>query len=95
MTAIKNKSSTPKMIDYCVRMFSKRMRGKIHSINLKDQICFGDLEITFEWRDFLKGRIEHSFDECEMFGDKSPFFCLLEIDQEPIFVFEVNEGNYI
>ena len=64
IAALKIKNKSPQLIEYCVRMFSKRLRGKIHSVNLKDEVCFGDLEITFEWRDFLKGRLEHNFDEC-------------------------------
>lgn len=44
-------------------MFSKRLRGKIQSINLRDEICFGDFEVVFEWKDFLKGKIEHNLSD--------------------------------
>jgi hypothetical protein len=47
MTVVKSQPKSQKHIEYCVRMFSKRMRGKIHSVNLRDEVCFGDLEIIF------------------------------------------------
>jgi hypothetical protein len=46
-TVVKNSSAKPKTVEYCVRMFSKRMRGRIQSINLRDEVCFGDLEMVF------------------------------------------------
>jgi hypothetical protein len=44
------------------------MRGRILSINLRDEYCFGDFEIVFEWIDFLRGKIEHNLNEYELFG---------------------------
>lgn len=41
ISALKQRSK-PKKIEYCVHMFRKRMRGRILSINLKDEFCFGD-----------------------------------------------------
>ena len=69
ITVMKNRSSKNKKIEYCLRMFSKRMRGRILSINLRDEFCFGDFEIIFEWIDFLRGKIEHNLKEYELFGD--------------------------
>lgn len=36
MTVVKNPPKTPKSTEFCVRMFSKRLRGRIQSINLRD-----------------------------------------------------------
>jgi hypothetical protein len=36
LVVIKNKPGGHNKIDYCVRMFGKRMRGRILSINLRD-----------------------------------------------------------
>lgn len=36
--------------------------------------------MIFEWRDFLKGKVEHKLDEFEKFGEDQSFFCLLEVD---------------
>lgn len=49
-------------------MFSKRMRGRLQSINLRDEHCFGDFEVVFEWVDFLKGKIDQDLNEFETFG---------------------------
>ena len=60
ISILKTNSNGYKKIEFCVHMFGKRMRGRIISINLKDEVCYGDLELVFEWKDFLKGKIEHN-----------------------------------
>ncbi len=47
MTVMKSKSSQTKKIEYSIRMFSKRMRGRILSINVRDEYCYGDFEVVF------------------------------------------------
>jgi hypothetical protein len=46
-------------------MFKKRLRGKVLSITLKDENCYGDLEINFVWKDYLKGKIIHTMTDCD------------------------------
>ena len=46
-------------------MFKKKLRGQINSINLKEENCFGDLTVSFQWKDYLKGKIKHPMDNCE------------------------------
>ncbi len=78
LTLLKNRPAKSSIqVDYCVKMFGKRMRGKIHSINLRDEVCYGDIEMIFEWKDFLKGRIDHNFTELDTFGDGGSFYCML------------------
>jgi hypothetical protein len=43
------------------------MRGRISSISMRDEFCFGDFEIVFEWIDFLKGKIDHDLYKYEIF----------------------------
>lgn len=47
VSALKKSSGNLKAIEFCIRMFSKRLRGKIQSINLRDEVCLGDLEVVF------------------------------------------------
>ncbi len=70
ISVLKSRPNTPlKKMHYCVRMFSKRMRGKLSTVSLRDHYCYSDFEVVFEWIDFLKGKIEHNFNEYELFGD--------------------------
>ena len=58
ISVIKSKPITPlKKIHYCVRMFSKRMRGRLSTISLREHLCYGDFEVVFERVDYLKGKI--------------------------------------
>lgn len=43
ISILKKNSRVYKKIEFCVHMFGKRMRGRIMSINLKDEVCYGDL----------------------------------------------------
>jgi hypothetical protein len=36
--------------------------------------------VAFEWRDFLKGRVEHDLEDYELFGPEG-FYCVLEVDR--------------
>lgn len=40
-------------ISMSVRMFKKRLRGRLLTINLKEENLYGDLQINFGWRDYL------------------------------------------
>ena len=60
----KNKTNYERM-QFSIRMFKKRLRGKVWSITLKDENCYGDLEINFFWKDYLKGKIVHAMTDCE------------------------------
>ena len=75
-------------VQFSVRMFRKRLRGHIISINLKEEDCFGDLEVSFVWKDYLKGKIVHPMTDCEEVFDKG-FYCLFEMEKETMLVFEV------
>jgi len=52
-----NHQSKPSPFPFILRMFSKRMRGRINSINLREEYCVGDFEVVMEWVDFLGGRV--------------------------------------
>ena len=61
---IKQNNSKPnkQKMSFVVNMFKKKLRGRISSINLRDEYCFGDCSIKFEWKDYLQGRIHQQFD---------------------------------
>lgn len=84
----------PERINFSVHMFHKRLRGKLQSVNLKEENTYADFDFTFSWRDFLKGNIEHQITECDELFD-STFYCLLEMEKELLFVFEVSPTDFI
>ena len=74
---IKSSSSNEKTF-FCIKMFKKRLRGSLTSINLREEACFGDFTISFQWKDYLKGKIIHPMDDCQYIFDNN-FTCLVEM----------------
>ena len=46
-------------------MFKKKLRGQINCINLKNENCYGDLTISFMWKDYLSGKVKHNINDCD------------------------------
>jgi hypothetical protein len=57
-------------IEFSIRMFKKQLRGKIRCLNLKEEHCYGDLEISFCWKDHLRGKIIHPMTNCDEVFDE-------------------------
>jgi hypothetical protein len=58
------------------------------NINIKNQKCYGDLMISFQWKDYLKGKIKSKIDQNRHIF-KENFYCLIEMEKQIIFAFEV------
>ena len=81
-------------VQFSIRMFKKRLRGKVWSITLQDENCYGDLQINFAWKDYLKGKIVHSMTDCEQIFNEA-FYCQIEMEKEMMFVFEVLPEEFV
>lgn len=63
-------------------------------VNLKEENTYGDFQVTFSWRDFLKGKIEHDVTQAEDVFDET-FYCLLQMERELLFVFDVTPKDFV
>lgn len=75
-------------------MFRKKLRGQIDCISLREEVCVGDFEICFEWRDYLQGKIEHKMGKEIIMGGEG-FSCVLEVEGELLFGCRIDKSNFI
>ena len=71
----KVKTNTDKKIAFSLKMFSKKLYGKIVS---KTNGCYGNWEVNLTWEDEMQGRIKHDLAKGKCFGPEN-FFILVEL----------------
>jgi hypothetical protein len=80
-----SKRSQKKGCEFCVKMFSKQLYGRMLNSNV-ERCSYGNWEFSLSWKDELQGRVKHPMSSFESFGPE-PFYFGIEIESELIFCF--------